>query len=223
MAVLFDQLKAACLPQWRAYVDHDFVRRLGGGTLPEACFRHYLTQDYLFLTHFARAYGLAVFKSESLADMRQAAAGLSAIIDREMGLHVAYCRRWGLDEEDMLAAPEAPATMAYTRYVLERGLAGDLLDLQVALAPCIVGYAEIGARLGRSGDTVVAGNPYIDWIETYAHDDYQSVAADHAAHLDALMVRRGGEGRLRSLERTFDQATRLEAAFWDMGLAAPDR
>ncbi len=47
----------------------------------------------------------------------------------------------------MSAATEAGATVAYTRFVLERGLAGDLLDLLTALAPCIVGYAEIGREL----------------------------------------------------------------------------
>jgi len=34
----------------------------------------------------------------------------------------------------MKALPEAAETIAYTRYVLERGLSGDLLDLHVALA-----------------------------------------------------------------------------------------
>jgi thiaminase/transcriptional activator TenA len=34
------------------------------------------------------------------------------------------------------------------------------------------------------------------------------------------MERRGGAGRLAALATTFRQATRLEAAFWQMGLAA---
>ena len=37
------------------------------GELPETSFRRYLAQDYLFLIHFARAYGLAAFKGETLA------------------------------------------------------------------------------------------------------------------------------------------------------------
>lgn len=219
--MLFERLKAACTEEWRDYVDHRFVRSLADGSLPQTCFRHYLTQDYIFLGHFARAYGLAVFKSETLADMRQAAAGLAAIVDGEMSLHVAYCRRWHLDEAKMAAAPEANATMAYTRYVLERGLAGDLLDLSVALAPCIVGYAEIGHNLLRSTDAVLEGNPYAEWIETYAAADYQEVARAHVTHMDQLMARRGGEGRISSLRTTFRQATRLEAAFWEMGLNPP--
>lgn len=216
---LFSRLQETCAPEWRAYVAHPFVAGLGDGTLPEARFRHYLIQDYLFLIHFARAYALAAYKAENLADIRQATGGLKAIVDVEMGLHVKFCARWGLSEAEMAAAPEADATMAYTRYVLEKGHAGDLLDLHVALAPCIVGYAEIGARLAAGG--IPADNPYGEWIEMYASADYQEVAAAEMAQLDRLMAVRGGPGRLASLTTTFRQATRLEAAFWDMGLNAP--
>ena len=215
---LFARLRSACAAEWDAYTAHAFVRGLAKGTLPEACFRHYLIQDYLFLIHFARAYGLAAFKADSLDDIRAAAAGLSALVDQEMQLHVAFCAEWGLGEAEMAAAPEADATIAYTRYVLERGLAGDLLDLQVALAPCIVGYAEIGRSLADDPATVIDGNPYRAWIEMYASADYQSVASDHVAQMDRLMHRRGGPGRLDALVTTFRQATRLEGAFWEMGL-----
>jgi thiaminase len=111
-------LKEACGAEWTSYVDHDFVRGLGDGTLPERCFRHYLVQDYLFLIHFARAYALAAYKGRY---SRTALTTASAILDTEMGLHVAFCTDWGLDEAAMASAPEAPATLAYTRYVLERG------------------------------------------------------------------------------------------------------
>jgi thiaminase/transcriptional activator TenA len=218
---LFAKLRSACAAEWDAYTAHAFVRGLADGSLPEACFRHYLIQDYLFLVHFARAYGLAAFKADTLDDIRAAAAGLSALVDQEMQLHVAYCAEWGLGEAEMAAAPEADATIAYTRYVLERGHAGDLLDLQVALAPCIVGYAEIGRALVDDPATAVEGNPYRAWIEMYASADYQAVASDHAAQMDRLMHRRGGPGRLDTLVTTFRQATRLEAAFWEMGLHPP--
>ena len=216
--ILFDQLKANCTQDWTAYVEHDFVRQLGTGTLPEAAFREYLIQDYLFLIQFARAYALAVYKSDTLPDMRQAAAGMSAILDIEMGLHVEFCAGWGLTEADMQSAPEASACMAYTRFVLERGMAGDLLDLHAALAPCIVGYAEIGAMLTADPNTTVDGNPYMPWIDMYAGDEYQEVAASEKAFLDDLLARRGGPGRMAALSDTFTKATRLEVDFWQMGL-----
>ncbi len=216
MTGLFERLKQAAAPEWRAYVEHPFVRAIGDGSLPEACFRHYLQQDYLFLIHFARAYALAAFKGETLADIRRGAEAALAIADTEMRLHVAFCERWGLGEAEMAALPEAPATLAYTRYVLERGVAGDLLDLHVALAPCVLGYGEIGRALARSA----AGNPYGAWIEMYAGAEYGELAATAAAQLDELFERRGGPARLPGLERIFGEATRLEIAFWQMGLDA---
>ncbi len=220
---LFSRLREACADEWRVYTDHDFVRGLADGTLPEACFRHYLGQDFLFLIHFARAYALAAYKGDNLGDIRQAAASLSAILDVEMDLHVKFCSRWGLDEDDMAALPEAEETMAYTRYVLEKGLQGDLLDLHVALAPCILGYAEIGRTLAESPATRLEGNPYAPWIDMYASDQYQAVAEDERATIERLMARRGSPGRLPVLTETFRQATRLEAALWDMGMHAVDR
>lgn len=216
--MIFDQLKAGCADDWERYTNHTFVCQLGAGTLPEAAFRHYLIQDYLFLIQFARAYALAVYKSDTLADMRQAGAGMAAILDIEMSLHVEFCAGWGLSEEDMASAPEASACMAYTRFVLERGMAGDLLDLHAALAPCIVGYAEIGAWLMEDPSTVREGNPYLAWIEMYAGEEYQEVAQSEKAFLDDLMGRRGGPGRMTSLSDTFAKATRLEVDFWQMGL-----
>lgn len=217
---LFERLKAACAGEWRAYIEHAFVRGLADGTLPEACFRRYLAQDYLFLIHFARAFALAAYKADTLDDIRSAHAGLAAIVDVEMGLHVKYCARWGIQASELEALPEAAETVAYTRYVLEKGLQGDLLDLHVALAPCMIGYGEIGAALASDPRTRTAGNPYLEWIEMYAGADYQNVAAAERATLDTLMARRGGPGRLPSLAATFRDATRLEAAFWQMGLAA---
>ncbi len=219
---VFGRLRAGCLDDWQAYTGHAFVRAVGDGTLAEPCFRRYLGQDYLFLIHLARAYALAAYKADGLDDIRQAVQALSAIIDVEMGLHVTYCAGWGLSEDDMAALPEARATMAYTRYVLEKGLAGDILDLHVALAPCVVGYAEIGAGLISDPATRLDGNPYREWIEMYASTDYQDVARAEVATIDRLMERRGGPGRFDSLLTTFRQATRLEAAFWDMALDAAE-
>lgn len=213
-------LKLACGRHWPDYIRHPFVTALGQGTLPEAAFRHYLVQDYLFLLHFTRAHALAVAKSDDLADMRYAARGIAAILDVEIDLHIEYCRGWGLSQAEMAATPEDPANIAYTRFVMDRGLAGDLLDLHVALAPCIIGYGEIGAGLAAAPDTRRQGNPYEPWIAMYAGEEYQALARGHAGFLDDLARRRGGWARREPLAASFTTATRLEVGFWQMGLDA---
>jgi thiaminase/transcriptional activator TenA len=215
---LFERLRSACAKEWDGYCNHEFVRRIGDATLPEQSFRHYLEQDYLFLIHFSRAWALAVYKADTLADMRAAASTLNAILNYEMNLHVKYCAGWGLTEQEMERINEARPNMAYTRYVLERGLAGDVLDLYVALAPCVIGYAVIGKNLETDAKTKLEGNPYRAWIEMYAGEEFQNVAKAAVRYLDELAASRMGPGRFESLVKTFRQATFLEIGFWDMGL-----
>jgi thiaminase/transcriptional activator TenA len=217
---LFARLAGAAGATWRAYTRHDFVVRLAEGDLAQAAFRRYLVQDYLFLLHFARAWGLAIYKSDNLADMRRAHALVAATLDVEIGLHIEYCRRWDLSEAAMTREPEALETIAYSRFVLDRGLAGDRLDLEVALAPCIVGYAEIAAERMADPATRHDGNPYREWLEMYAGAEYQGLAGAAAAALDEQFARRGGEGRFPALAASFATAARLEADFWQMGLDA---
>ena len=219
---VFDRLKAAAATDWQSYVDHDFVRQMGAGTLPQAGFRTYLVQDYLFLIQFARVYALATYKTRTLADMRAAHAGLAAILD-EMDLHVRLSGRWGLSPEEIEAAPEHQATVAYTRFVLDCGAAGDLLDLHVALAPCVIGYAEIGRNLAPNGIDALGDHPYREWIAEYAGETYQDVAARARRHLDDLAARAMTERRFIELAALFGKASRLEADFWQMGLEAAKR
>lgn len=217
---LFTRLKAANKIHWHAYTHHPFVAGLQTGNLPKTAFQTYLVQDYLFLIQFARAYSLAAYKADNLADMKAAAATATALIDVEMKLHVDYCKGWGISEAQMQATEEAPANMAYTRYVLEKGMSGDILDLYVALAPCVIGYGEIGARLSASKDTKADNNPYTPWINMYSGAEYQPVMDLAILQLDRLAATRLTDARFTDLCKTFGDATRLEAAFWQMGLDA---
>ncbi|WP_263080941.1 thiaminase II [Endozoicomonas sp. Mp262] len=214
---LYYRLKDSCADDWQAYCHHPFVQGIADGTLPQESFQHYLQQDYLFLIHFARAYSLAVVKADNLEDMRAAATSAGNTLNTEMSLHLNYCKQWGLTEADVIRQPEARANMAYTRYVLERGMSGDILDLYTALSPCSVGYAEIGRRLINDPATLREGNPYLSWIETYGSDEYLESAIGQVETLEKLAASRYNKARMTSLCQTFREATRLEVGFWDMG------
>ncbi|MBF9052538.1 thiaminase II [Roseobacter sp. HKCCD9010] len=216
---IFNRLKAEADLSWSAYVKHDFVMRLADGTLPREAFLHYLVQDYIFLIHFSRAWALAVTKAETVDEMRHAAATVHALINDEIALHTRICAEAGISETVLADAEERQENLAYTRYVLDAGHSGDLLDLLAALAPCVMGYGEIGGRLMREASS----DAYGDWISTYAGDDYQEVCVSVGALLDAAAARRLGHDaqaspRWPTLCNRFKTATRLEIGFWDMGL-----
>ncbi len=90
---------------------------------------------------------------------------------------LSFARIGGLSETELARTPEEDANRLYTRYVMDCGLRGDLLDLLVALTPCSLGYAEIGARLLADPDTKLNNNPYRPWIELYGGNEFQEGAA----------------------------------------------
>lgn len=216
---LFERLKTHAASQWADYTRHPFVDQLGKGDLPIECFKHYLVQDYLFLIQFARAYALGVYKSPTLADMRHSLEGVKAILDVELELHIEICGRWGMERQEIENAPEDTPTMAYTRFVLDAGMSGDLLDLQAALAPCILGYAEIGKQLQQDGCDN-SENPYQRWVQEYAGEAYQDLAKGFEAWFESTSDLVLTDHRYPRVLSLFEKACRLESDFWQMGLDA---
>ncbi|MDN5840556.1 MAG: thiaminase II [Corynebacterium casei] len=217
---LFADLKKAIGTEWTDYTEHEFVQKLGAGTLPLPVFQDYLVQDYHFLVQFARANALAAYKSRNLADIKDATGALQAIV-HETDLHRRLTARWGITEEELDAAAEKQTTVAYTRYVLDTGMSGDLLDMHVALSPCSIGYAEIGAALEPQRTRALdAGeeHPYGEWIAEYSGTEFQTAAQAATDRLDALTAGSVTAERFDSLVEIFRAATRLEAAFWQQAL-----
>ena len=204
---------------WLDYTRHAFVEGMRDGSLPRAAFLHYLIQDYVFLVHFSRAWSLAVVKAETINEMKVCAGTVDALVNHEMALHIKTCAAEGIEEETLFNSIEAVENLAYTRYVMDAGIQGDFLDMMAALAPCVMGYGEIGLRLkaDMNEDT-----PYKEWINTYADPEYQDVCTNVGTMMDAAIDRRLGDmsasPRALFLQERFTTATRLEVGFWQMGL-----
>jgi len=217
----FPRLRDAAGQVWQDYTHHAFVEGLGDGSLPRKAFLGYLVQDYIFLIHFSRAWALAVTKADTLEEMRACASSVDVLVNGEISLHVKTCAAEGLSEEELFTAAEHPANLAYTRYVMDAGHSGSFIDLIAALVPCVMGYGEIGARLAADSR---ADHPYADWINTYAGDEYQQACRNAGALFDGAVLRRLGESPEATpgwerMSQRFTTATRLEVAFWDMGVS----
>lgn len=217
--LIMQKLVAPNQNAWDAYTQHDFLQQLAEGSLPIAAFKYYLQQDYLFLKHYARAYALAIYKGTTIQQMSLGYKCLDGLLGGEINLHLDYCQQWGIDVSVLEELEEGVATVAYTRFVLDTGLTGDLLDLYVALAPCALGYAQIGQRLFIAPETQKEGNAYWPWIETYAGEEFTHAVSEQMTALETLLEQLPEESpRWRQLQRTFSTATNMEAAFWQQAL-----
>ncbi|KAI9203045.1 Phosphomethylpyrimidine kinase-domain-containing protein [Polychytrium aggregatum] len=214
-----------CAPEWDLYVNHPFVQQMGDGTLPMDSFTHYICQDYIFLLHYARVNALAAFKENDMDSIMEAAEFVIGIGHETKKLHIEYGEQYGITRDQLIKTKEASANLAYTRYVLDKGTSGDRLDLLVAVAPCCLGYAEIGYRLMTDPKTKQEGNPYWKWIVNYGCPEFQKIAVDMKEKLERLayeMVPSHNTNRLIQLCENYKQATILEANFWENADADAD-
>ena len=157
--------------------DHPFVRGIASGELPRERFLFYVEQDAWFLRAFARAYALAMAKAPDTATMMELKALLEGVFE-ELELHRGYAEQWGADLE-----PEpAGATLAYTDFLLRVAWSEPVAAILAAMAPCMRLYAHLGQHFAPSASP---DSPYLEWVTTYADEEFEALAQRMEALLDA--------------------------------------
>ncbi|TRM69720.1 Phosphomethylpyrimidine kinase-domain-containing protein [Schizophyllum amplum] len=208
---------------WKAYVEHPFVVELGKGTLAKDKFVHFIKQDYHYLKYYARAYALLAAKATTFGGVDRAVQTILNVL-REINTHKAFCGKFGVTEEELESTPEASATTAYGCYLIETGLQGDSMKLTMALLACLLGYGEVGLWLKRhasapDGWVVLEGNTYLQWIEDYSGENYQSAVK---LGLDVIESRAAEDppspARFAEWAGVWQKCTQLEKGFWDMAM-----
>lgn len=202
-------------PHWDNYIKHEFVQKLANGTLGLENFQHYLKQDYIYLFHYCRAFALAMYKSENFEQMNFSQQALNATLD-EIQLHINYCKEFGIDEKSIYEQKESPACVAYTRYVLDCGMNGDLAQLYAGVIPCFVGYAKVADYITEN-NLSVENNPYQSWIDMYSSKEYQE-AAKAATQFFEELCKDLSKKQMGKIQEIFTTATRMEISFWQMGI-----
>ncbi len=210
----YQTLRHNC-PTWDDYIQHDFVEQLAAGTLAPDSFRHYLVQDYLYLIHYTRVMALSVYKSDTLAQMRVGQTGINAMLDMEIGMYLDFCHQWDIPLEEVENAPESATTIAYSRYLLDAAMSGSLAELYAAIAPCLMGYGEIGKRIKEQG--FIVGNPYQPWLDVFSSEAFQVITAQNEAQIDSLLAQ-ASPAQADKFQQLFNTAARMEVNFWQQAL-----
>lgn len=198
------ELFEANLDLARACLAHPFVAGIASGDLDRPAFCFYVEQDAAFLDAFARAYALCVGRAPDADSMRSFKGLLDGALD-ELALHRSYAARWGAS----LDAEPAPATAAYTDFLLRVAALEPIGHACAAMAPCMRLYAWLGAEL----EPVAAPDSrYREWVQTYADPGFHELAAT----LESLLDRLGGEPA--TVAAHYRRAMRLELAFFEAAL-----
>lgn len=214
---LLGRLRQDCKKEWDAFIFHPFVKDLAKGILPKEIFKNFLIQDYLYLLEYCRVEALAIYKSNQFSEMQHFSTLLKGLLEVELPLHLTYCQQWGIEKETLQSETKSLELIAYSQYLLNKTMQGDLLDAVILLLPCLIGYGEIGLNLLLDMETVQVNNPYFPWIEVYGGSQYHLLVKNSLQFLEQIAVRYGAEQRYSMLLNEFKTVVQLETAFWNVG------
>ena len=209
-----DDIEAKSIAQREAMMKHPFVLGIGDGTLSDERFRHFMTQDYVYLIDYARCLAMGTVKAPDLETMSWFAGAVDHILNTEMELHRAYCAEIGISAAELEATRHAPTTYSYTSYLLRVAQIGSFGELIAALVPCIWGYWQVGEMLADRGEPADAPQ-YAEWIRMYAGDESRTVALEARAICDRVASTAGTQ-ELAAMREAYITCTRYERKFWQM-------
>ena len=196
-----------------AILAHPFVTGLTDGRLPDAAFAFYIVQDALYLQRYAEALAAVASRAPVSAQTEMFARHAVGVITVERALHDRLLPELGLDPGAIDAAEPAPATLAYTSYLLAAVRGGSYAEGVSAVLPCYWIYWEVGRELLRRGSP----DPrYQKWIDTYGGDEFAAEVREVIDATDALAPGLSPAERAR-MHRHFRATSRYEWMFWDMG------
>jgi thiaminase/transcriptional activator TenA len=188
-----------------------FNAELAAGSLSEARFRHYITQDAHYLIGFGRALALAAAKAPNPDRIVQFAKAAEVAIVVERALHGSFFRQFGITPQAFAATPLSPACHHYVSFLIAAAHQEPYEVVLGALLPCFWIYAEVGRDIHARAKP---GNPYQAWIDTYAGEDFHAAVRDVIAATDEAAADASLPLRER-MQAAFTRATQLEWVFWD--------
>ncbi|MDB5402459.1 MAG: tenA [Rhodopila sp.] len=185
-----------------------FNRELAAGTLDQARFQFYITQDALYLDQYSRVLAMAGARGPDGATLRLFAESAVAAVAVEQALHGQYLTAFGADA---LEAEPSPDCVNYTSFLLATAYHEPWEVLMAALLPCFWIYWDVGNAIAREA---AADNKYRAWIDTYSDAGFGDAVRAVIAATDKASAGATDAVRARMLT-AFIRSSQYEYLFWD--------
>jgi len=191
----------------RAAIDGlPFNRELAAGTLDQARFQFYISQDALYLDQYGRILAMAGARGPDGATLRLFAESALEAVAVEQVLHSQYLTQFGAGESE-----PSPDCLNYTSFLLATAYHEPWEVLMAALLPCFWIYWDVGNAIAREA---AADNKYRAWIDTYSDEGFGNAVRAVIAATDKAAE--GATDAVRARMMTaFIRSSRYEYLFWD--------
>lgn len=193
---------------YNSILELPFNKELMSGGLLQARFQFYIQQDAVYLGEFSRALSLIAarcFNNPYTLDFIRFAEGAVVV---EKALHEGYIKQFGLTQHKAAS----PACQHYTQFLLAKSGLEQVEIAMAAVLPCFWIYKRVGDHIFANGNK--DANPYQEWINTYAGEEFGLLVEKAVAICDDVASRCSATQQ-QQMTTAFVMAAKLEWMFWD--------
>ena len=201
------------IPIWDRCIATPFVQGIKSGNLDLESFKTYMIQDSIYLKHYARIYGKAIYHAATLKDIQFYHSVLAFVTDAESAVRLKYLNQFGITDADIKSVPPLPETRSYIDFLFLVAERGDSREILMALLPCMLSYSYIFRWIAAQPES--RKSRYWDFIQDYADSQYARDCQNMCAYAEQKCMGLSAP-KCAGLRRAFEQASLLELDFWNM-------
>ncbi|MCH7401766.1 TenA family protein [Belliella kenyensis] len=204
-----DEAWARIQPIYQKILDLDFNTQLANGTLDKEKFKFYMAQDAYYLGEFGKALSAISSRMRDLDDVLAYSNFATGAIVVERALHEGYFKTLGVPDD----VKPTPTCLLYTNFLLNHAAYSSVEVALAAVLPCFWIYKRVGDYIYELQQDVSI-NPYKEWIDTYAGEEFAS-SVERAISITDKLADSSNSIQKESMHLAFERATKLEWMFWD--------
>lgn len=198
---------------WEDCIRTPFVQEIKNCTLPITKFKEYMIQDSIYLKHYARIYGMAMYRAATLKEIQMFYAALSFVTDTESAVRLNYLRQFGMTDDDIESILPFEENQEYIDFMVGIAEQGDIREILMAILPCMLSYGYIFRRIAC--DPVSQKSRYKDLIGDYSTEQFEEFCNTWLSYADSLCDSLPAE-KQENLSAIFEKGSMLELGFWKM-------
>lgn len=204
-----DKAWARIAPHFEKIIDLPFNQELLHGSLSKERFKFYMAQDAYYLGEFGKALSTISGRLRDLDQVLAFSQFASGAIVVEHALHEGYFKILGIPDQ----IEPSPTCLLYTNFLLTKSAYSNVEVAVAAVLPCFWIYKLVGDHIYSLQDGIV-DNPYKNWIDTYAGEDFAKSVAQ-AIEIANQLAENSSKALQEEMLEAFEMATKLEWMFWD--------
>lgn len=201
------------IPIWDQCMDTPFVQDMKSGRLSLENFKEYMIQDSIYLKHYARIYGKAIYHAVTLREIRIYHSMMDFVTEQESTVRLHYLEQFGITDDEIELITPLPENRNYLDFMYTVAERGDGCEILMAVLPCMLSYSYLFRRLLAKPESWKS--KYRDFIDDYADDRYAENCRQWCIFAQQKCGALSGTEQ-EKLGHIFKRASLLELDFWNM-------